>query len=99
MAVPSPVGDSNTESSISILCEYLHNPTNSGREGTRKAPGTKLKQSSYCIGRFYSPFSQTSKNFFFLAGGGGGGVVNEVHCGLCESSEFTTFTQTIMHLS
>ena len=82
MAVPSPVGDSNTESSISILCEYLHNPTNSGREGTRKAPGDKIETKQLLYRTVLFTIFIDIEIFFFLAGGGGG-VVNEVNCGIC----------------
>ena len=49
----------------SIPAEYLHNPSDSGRAGKRKSPGTRLKQSSYLIGRFCSPFSHRAQGTLF----------------------------------
>ena len=49
----------------SIRAEYLHNPSDSGRAGKRKSTGTRLKRSSYLIGRFYSPFSHRAQGTLF----------------------------------
>ena len=84
--------------------EYLHNPSDSGRAGKRKAPPPQ-----FCI-TIVLDFScedcntqEKLKMFvlfvcFFLWEGGGGGGVDKVHYGLCESSEFTIFTWTIIDL-
>ena len=57
MAVPSPVADRNSVLNEYFVLDTFTIPRTVGGREKGKAPGTGLKQSSYGIGRFYSPFS------------------------------------------